>query len=45
MCHGVIVYIAYMRRENVAGIEPDMYNNPDLNLVKYGIWGQASRSE
>ena len=32
--------IAYLRRQNVTFIEPDMWpsNSPDLNLVNYAIW-------
>jgi len=33
--------IAYLRRQNVTFIEPDMWlpNSPDLNPVDYVIWG------
>jgi len=33
--------IAYLQRQNVTFIEPDMWppNSPDLNAVDYVIWG------
>ena len=33
--------IAYLRRQNITFIEPDMWppNSPDLNPVDYAIWG------
>jgi len=33
--------IAYLRRQNVTFVEPDMWpsNSPDLNPVDYAIWG------
>ena len=39
--------IAYLRRQNVTFIEPDMWppNSPYLNPVDYAIWGRETLQE